>query len=503
MSPTHAAGRGATGRAGTGRRAVKRRRKPDPIRTWVRRLERTRPGLVPFVLDGLAGEYGHPVWERRLDPTSELVLTILTQNSADVNAEVAFEALRVAYPSDRPPEEHRALQGWGGAGLSTASPPDWTAVETAPLPELVDVIRPGGLANQKAPRIQATLRTIREERGDHSLEFLGDLPALEARDWLTRIDGIGRKTASVLLLFCFGAPLMPVDRHVERVSRRVGLIGPRGHGRRRSRDLPRPARAGPDVRGPREPDHPRAADLPRPTPRVRALPPPVTLPLRRPKGTVRPASMHCLYSGHAQPRSGRARVDLAADPARRRRPQPARGPVGAADRRRLRRRHGPRRRGGAPPARDGLAGPADHRHDDAAHRRAVPRPRDQGPGRPADHRPVGDRRGRQQGRPPRRDRRGLRHQAVPLPGAPGPDQPRPPPPRRSGPAAEPRPRPGPRPRAAPTPGDRRRARRSSSPRPSRACSTRSPPTSARSSRPRRSWPGAGPRPRTPTRPTSG
>lgn len=227
MSPTHAAGRGATGRARTGRRAVKRRRKPDPIRTWVRRLERTRPGLVPFVLDGLAGEYGHPVWERRLDPTSELILTILTQNSADVNAEVAFEALRVAYPSDRPPEEHRALQGWGGAGLRTASPPDWMAVETAPLPELVDVIRPGGLANQKAPRIQATLRTIREERGDHSLEFLGDLPALEARDWLTRIDGIGRKTASVMLLFSFGAPLMPVDRHVERVSRRVGLIGPR------------------------------------------------------------------------------------------------------------------------------------------------------------------------------------------------------------------------------------------------------------------------------------
>jgi endonuclease III len=221
MSPA-----GAT-RGRSPRRAAKRRRKPDPIRTWVRRLERTRPGLVEFVLDGLAGEYGHPVWERRLDPTSELVLTILTQNSADVNAEVAFEALRVAYPSDRPPEEHRALQGWGGAGLSTASPPDWTAVETAPLPELVDVIRPGGLANQKAPRIQATLRTIREERGNHSLEFLGDLPALEARDWLTRIDGIGRKTASVLLLFSFGAPLMPVDRHVERVSRRVGLIGPR------------------------------------------------------------------------------------------------------------------------------------------------------------------------------------------------------------------------------------------------------------------------------------
>ena len=98
------------------------------------------------------------------------------------------------------------------------------AVETAPLADLIEAIRPGGLAVSKSPRIQAALRLIREERGDHSLEFLGDMPALEARDWLTRIDGIGRKTASVLLLFCFGTPLMPVDRHVERVARRVGLI---------------------------------------------------------------------------------------------------------------------------------------------------------------------------------------------------------------------------------------------------------------------------------------
>ncbi len=204
-----------------------KRRKPDPIRAWVRRLERTRPGLVPFVLDGLTAEYGHPVWERRLDPTSELVLTILTQNTADVNAEHAFESLRAAFPSGAPVEVHRALAGWGGEGLPDGRPPDWSAVETAPLEELVDAIRPGGLAVQKAPRIQAALRRIREERGDHSLEFLGSMPALEARAWLTGIDGVGRKTASVVLLFCFGTPLMPVDRHVERVSRRVGLIGPK------------------------------------------------------------------------------------------------------------------------------------------------------------------------------------------------------------------------------------------------------------------------------------
>ena len=76
-----------------------------------------------------------------------------------MNAEKAYEALRAAYPSDRAPEVHAHGIGWGGAGLTDAPPPDWTAVEHAPLPELIDVIRPGGLAPQKAPRIQATLRT--------------------------------------------------------------------------------------------------------------------------------------------------------------------------------------------------------------------------------------------------------------------------------------------------------------------------------------------------------
>jgi endonuclease-3 len=212
------------------RSTARPRRRRDPqaeARAWAKRLARARPGLVPDVLDALAEAYGRPSWERRLDPTSELVLTILTQNTADVNAEKAFEALRAAYPSSGPEEVHRPGAGWGGAGLSPGAAPDWRSVEVAPLPELIDVIRPGGLGPQKAPRIQAALRTIREARGDHSLEFLGDLPALDARDWLTGIEGIGKKTASVLLLFCFGTPLMPVDRHVERVSHRIGLIPPK------------------------------------------------------------------------------------------------------------------------------------------------------------------------------------------------------------------------------------------------------------------------------------
>jgi endonuclease-3 len=102
-------------------------------------------------------------------------------------------------------------------------------VENAPLPELIDVIRPGGLAPTKARRLQATLRRIREERGDHSLEFLGEMAPLAARDWLSSIPGIGKKTASVLLLFCFNQPLMPVDRHVERVAKRIGLVPPKAH----------------------------------------------------------------------------------------------------------------------------------------------------------------------------------------------------------------------------------------------------------------------------------
>ncbi len=255
-----------------------RRRRParpaDPGKAWARRLGRVRPDLIPFVLEQLATIYGHPTWERWHDPTSELVLTILSQNSADVNAEKAFEALRRAYPRslppaldrpvatavgpagpmasapsldrpgrsvaagtsldrpahavlDRPAEHAGARPGWGGAGLELAADPDWSAVETAPLPDLIDVIRPGGLAPQKAPRIQAALRAIRDQTGSHSLEFLGDMPAREARDWLTAIGGIGPKTASVVLLFSFGMPLMPVDRHVERVSKRIGLIPPK------------------------------------------------------------------------------------------------------------------------------------------------------------------------------------------------------------------------------------------------------------------------------------
>jgi endonuclease-3 len=204
---------------------------PEQVaRAWARKLDAKRPGLVSFVLDRLAEANGRPVWQPRLDPVSELILTILSANSADINAEVAFEALRAAYTSAAAPvaasTEPRALPGWGGRGLPNLPPPDWSAVEAAPLAELTDVIRPGGMANQKAPRIPAALSALRANGGNYSLDFLAAKPPLEARDWLAAIPGIGKKTASVVLLFSFGTPLMPVDRHVLRVSQRIGLIPP-------------------------------------------------------------------------------------------------------------------------------------------------------------------------------------------------------------------------------------------------------------------------------------
>ncbi len=274
-----------------------RRRKADPIKAWAKRLKVARPDLVEFVLDGVGTRYGVPTWKRVLDPTSELVLVILTQNSADINAEKAFDALRLAYrarahdslveggePEAVETEAYRP--GWGGTGWGKLPPPDWSRVEGAPIEELTDIIRPAGLANQKAPRIQASLSRIREERGDHSLEFLGQMEPLAARDWLTSIDGIGVKTASVVLMMSFGMPLMPVDRHVDRVSKRIGLIPPKvtvAEAHDRYLALLEPEQCYPLHVG--LITHGRELCVAR-VPRCDALPPRAPLPLRRPPRPV-------------------------------------------------------------------------------------------------------------------------------------------------------------------------------------------------------------------------
>jgi endonuclease-3 len=146
----------------------------------------------------LLKEYGEPIWRNPLPPVDELVSTILSQNTNDVNRDRAFEALRARFPS-------------------------WEAVRDAPAAEVMDAIRPAGLANQKGPRLQQVLRQITDERGGLNLDFLADLPVDEARAWLTRFKGVGPKTAAIVLLFSLNRPAFPVDTHVHRVTGRLGL----------------------------------------------------------------------------------------------------------------------------------------------------------------------------------------------------------------------------------------------------------------------------------------
>jgi len=150
----------------------------------------------------LADTYGEPTWRPHLPPVDELILTILSQATSDVNSGRAFQSLKEAFPN-------------------------WESVLDAPTEKVVNTIRSAGLANQKGPRIQAALRHIDQERGELTLDFLADLPLKEAIKWLTAIVGVGRKTAAIVMLFSFGRPTFPVDTHVHRVTGRLGLIGPR------------------------------------------------------------------------------------------------------------------------------------------------------------------------------------------------------------------------------------------------------------------------------------
>ena len=165
---------------------------------------RRRRALMDTTLERLGERYEHPTWAGpRLDPVSELVLTILSQNTADTNSFRAFTALRARYAT-------------------------WPEVLAAPLDELEKVLRPGGLAPTKSRRIQAVLAEVDDAtKGSWDLSFLGTWPLEEARQWLVELPGIGRKTAAIILLFGFGRPALPVDTHVHRVALRLGLIPPR------------------------------------------------------------------------------------------------------------------------------------------------------------------------------------------------------------------------------------------------------------------------------------
>ncbi len=147
----------------------------------------------------LVAQYGEPPRRPRRDPLDELVLGVLSQNTSDVNSGRAFARLKNAF-----------------AG--------WQAVLAAERLRVEEAIRPGGLAPTKAARIQAILAEILERRGSFDLSFLADLPLEEAKSWLRSLPGVGPKTAAVVLLFSLGRPAFPVDTHVHRVVRRLGLV---------------------------------------------------------------------------------------------------------------------------------------------------------------------------------------------------------------------------------------------------------------------------------------
>ena len=146
----------------------------------------------------LLGAFGEPIWRNPLPAIDELVSTILSQNTNDVNRDKAFDSLRAQFPT-------------------------WEQVRDAAPQAVIDSVRVAGLANQKGPRIQQVLREITAERGSLDLSFLADWDVEQARAWLTKFNGVGPKTAAIVLCFSLGKPAFPVDTHVYRVSGRIGL----------------------------------------------------------------------------------------------------------------------------------------------------------------------------------------------------------------------------------------------------------------------------------------
>ena len=152
------------------------------------------------VSDALLDVYGPIDWITRRKAIDELVYTILSQHTSDVNSERAFENL---------------MHTFG----------DFDSVADADEQEIEAAIRRGGLSKSKAPRIKRVLNEIRTEVGSFDLSFLSEMPMRDAKEWLTKFNGIGPKTAAIILCFSFKMPAMPVDTHIFRVSKRLGLIG--------------------------------------------------------------------------------------------------------------------------------------------------------------------------------------------------------------------------------------------------------------------------------------
>src|SRR2546423_1808038 len=158
---------------------------------------RATPRRLRTILARLREAYGRPVPRAHRAPIDELILTVLSQNTNDRNRDVAYARLRERFST-------------------------WADVRDAPVADVEEAIRPGGLAPTKAVRIQEILRAV----GDDDLAWLEEAPLGEAREYLVDLPGVGRKTAACVLLFSYGRPDIPVDTHVYRVGTRLGLFRP-------------------------------------------------------------------------------------------------------------------------------------------------------------------------------------------------------------------------------------------------------------------------------------
>jgi endonuclease-3 len=146
----------------------------------------------------LLEKYGEPLWHTPQPVLDELISTILSQNTNDINRDRAFKQLKARFDS-------------------------WEKVRDADPASVIDAIHSAGLANQKGARIQKILRQITDERGSLDLSFLIEMPDNEAWEWLSQFNGVGPKTASIVLLFSLGKDAFPVDTHIHRVTGRIGL----------------------------------------------------------------------------------------------------------------------------------------------------------------------------------------------------------------------------------------------------------------------------------------
>ncbi len=154
---------------------------------------------IEQVLALLIGEYGNRDWRPDESPLNVLVQTILSQNTSDTNSRRAFQSLLASFPL-------------------------WEDVASADVHQIADAIKGGGLGEIKAGRIKQALGEIQRKQGKLELDFLNELPLDEARGWLKALPGVGTKTANCVFLFSLGRPALPVDTHVYRVAKKLGLI---------------------------------------------------------------------------------------------------------------------------------------------------------------------------------------------------------------------------------------------------------------------------------------